>query len=912
MKTHPVPLRRHFLSAALLGLLLSVHAPAADQTATWNGTTGIWSDFTKWNTNPLFPNNGNGGFTFDAVQTTGTVTVDQAITIQKLTMSGGTNTGAGFTLTTNELFTFQGGATLNGTGTVQADGGVAFGTGNTTLSGGRTLNLGGNSTWSAGAIQFFDNSVLTNQAGSTFTTSFNGTMSGGSAGGTFNNAGTFTKSAGTLTTILVTANNTGTISVESGTVSLNAGGTHSGIFSPDAGATLRFGGGTHILEAGTSLTGSGTVQLSTGTLTLNSAVSTPSETTFALSGGTLNGAGTLTLNGPLNWTGGTMDGVGTVQANGGVAISVASNNKPLSGGRTLNLGGNSTWSGDIGGSGGTIQFFDNSVLNNQAGVTFTTSQDSGMSGGSAGGTFNNAGTFTKSAGTLTTILVTANNTGTISVESGTVTLNAGGTHSGFFSPGTGATLRFGGGTHILEAGTSFTGSGTVQLSAGTLTLNSAVSSAADTTFTLSAGTLNGPGALTLNGPLNWTGGSMDGVSTVQANGNATFSGGNRNLSGGRTLNLGGSTDWTAGVIQFSDNSVLTNQAGATLTTNFNGSLSGGSAEGTFNNAGTFTKSGGTGTTTIAITANNTGTISVDSGTLSFSSTSVVTQHVGTTLTGGTWNVSNGASINIATGSNITTIGSAASVTLDGAGSSFAKVTTALNNNQGNFTLKNNRDLTTAGAFTNSGTVTVQDSTTTMTIGAGGSASYTQTAGNTVLVNGAMIDASAFNLNGGTLSGNGTIDSGLTTSGSTIIGPGASPGALTINGNTILGAGNTLAMEIGGLTPGIEHDLITVNGTLTLDGALMIKFFGGYETALTMGSTFEIVTSNAPVQSMFSNVASGSQIWDFDHHHLFEVWYGASSMFGTNNVVLFALTPEPSRGILLLAGAFSFILRRRRK
>jgi hypothetical protein len=709
MKTHPVPLRRHFLSAALLGLLLSVHAPAADQTATWNGTTGIWSDFTRWSTNPLFPNNGNGGLTFDAVQSTGTITVDQAITIQKLTMSGGTNTGAGFTLTTNELFTFQGGGTLNGTGTVQADGGVAFGVGNTTLSGGRTLNLGGNSTWSAGAIQFFDNSVLTNQAGSTFTTSFNGTMSGGSAGGTFNNAGTFTKSAGTLTTILVTANNTGTISVESGTVSLNAGGTHSGIFSPDAGATLRFGGGTHILEAGTSLTGSGTVQLS----------------------------------------------------------------------------------------------------------------------------------------------------------------------------------------------------------AGTLTLNSAVSSASDTTFTLSAGTLNGPGALTLNGPLNWTGGSMDGVSTVQANGNATFSGGNRNLSGGRTLNLGGSTDWTAGVIQFSDNSVLTNQAGATLTTNFNGSLSGGSAEGSFTNAGTFTKNGGSGNTSIQSAFSNTGTVNVSSAARSLLS-GTVTQHSGTTLTGGTWNVTNGASINIATGSNITTIGSAASVTLDGAGSSFAKVTTALNNNQGNFTLKNNRDLTTAGAFTNSGKVTVQDSTTTMTIGAGGSASYTQTAGNTVLVNGAMIDASAFNLNGGTLSGNGTIDAPLTTSGSTIIGPGASPGALVINGNTILGAGNTLAMEIGGLTPGIEHDLITVNGTLTLDGALMIKFFGGYETALTMGSIFEIVTSNAPVQSMFSNVASGSQIWDFDHHHLFEVWYGASSMFGTNNVVLFALTPEPSRGILLLAGAFSFILRRRRK
>jgi hypothetical protein len=305
-------------------------------------------------------------------------------------------------------------------------------------------------------------------------------------------------------------------------------------------------------------------------------------------------------------------------------------------------------------------------------------------------------------------------------------------------------------------------------------------------------------------------------------------------------------------------------------------------------------------------------VNVSSGALLLSNTNVV-QHSGSTLTGGTWNVSNGASISRTVGSDITTLGSAASVTLDGAGSSFAKLTTALATNQGSFTLKNNRDLTTAGAYANSGTTRVEDSTTVLTTGAGGSAAYTQTGPSsvTILSGGAMIDSSAFNLNGGALRGTGTIDGPLTatTANATTIAPGASPGTITINGSTVLGANNTLAMEIGGLASGIDYDVLVVNGILTLGGLLDVDFINGFENSVQFSDMFTIVTSTSPILGSFSNVASGSQLAT-NTPWVFQIWYGAGSPYGADKVVV--VTPEPSRALLMMAGLTGTLLRRRRR
>src|SRR5262245_12140024 len=81
--------RRVLASVARLASLY-ISALAADVTSTWNGTTGNWSDATRWSSNPNFPNNGNGGFTYDAIINSGSVTLDQDIAIEKLTLSGGT------------------------------------------------------------------------------------------------------------------------------------------------------------------------------------------------------------------------------------------------------------------------------------------------------------------------------------------------------------------------------------------------------------------------------------------------------------------------------------------------------------------------------------------------------------------------------------------------------------------------------------------------------------------------------------------------------------------------------------------------------------------------------------------------------------------------------------------------------
>ena len=69
--------------------------------------------------------------------------------------------------------------------------------------------------------------------------------------------------------------------------------------------------------------------------------------------------------------------------------------------------------------------------------------------------------------------------------------------------------------------------------------------------------------------------------------------------------------------------------------------------------------------------NNTGTVNVQNGTLTVDGG--CTQVSGSTLTGGTWKVSNASTLSIS-GESLATIGPAASVTLDGLASSFAPIT----------------------------------------------------------------------------------------------------------------------------------------------------------------------------------------------------------------------------------------------
>ena len=122
-----------------------------------------------------------------------------------------------------------------------------------------------------------------------------------------------------------------------------------------------------------------------------------------------------------------------------------------------------------------------------------------------------------------------------------------------------------------------------------------------------------------------------------------------------------------------------------------------------NNYGTLVGTAGSGTINFASPLFNSGTVEVDSGTLDFDSpvSTPISQLSGTTLTGGTWNVMNGASLVFPSGSNITN--NQANITLSGAGASFGALAN-LATNSGSFALASGATFTTVGPLANDGTI----------------------------------------------------------------------------------------------------------------------------------------------------------------------------------------------------------------
>ncbi len=593
---------------------------------------------------------------------------------------GGNLVGTGLvTLTGTSNWT---GGVMDGSGTT-----VVAGTGTLALSGGsdktlssRTLNNAGTITWSGSGNLIADSSVVNNQAGATFdiqTDAVYYSHSGSGYGPTsvLNNVGTLQKSAGVNTTsIQQVFNNTGTVLVLSGNVNVYAG-TSTGNFNVSAGASLSFAGGTHVLNTGAAFSGNGLVIFSGAVVNFEGVISSTALLSFAggtvnfdnttttananlLPGGSFGGSGNLRVTNSLTWTGGTMGGTGvtTIAATATLALSGGSDKALTS--RTINNAGAITWAG-----GGNLVGSNGSILNNQAGATFDAQNDAHVTGGL---TFNNLGTFKKSAGiTATGLEINFNSTGAVLVQAAALNLNAG-TSTGTFTVAVGATLNFAGGTHNLENGAGLTGAGTVAFTGATVNFNGTVTSAALLSFAggtvnfngaattaianlLPGGSFQGSGNLTITGALNWTGGVMSGsgVTTIPATATVAISGGDTKTLQNRTLNNAGVITWTgSGNLTGSNGSILNNQAGATFDAQNDAHVTGGL---TFNNLGTFKKSAGIAVTGLEVNFNNAGAVLVQAATLNLNagtSTGTFTVAGGATLNfaGGTHNLENGASL----------------------------------------------------------------------------------------------------------------------------------------------------------------------------------------------------------------------------------------------------------------------------
>ena len=536
------------------------------------------------------------------------------------------------------------------------------------LDGGQLINTG-TMDWT-GEIATGNGSVIRNLAGATINLAAS-TSAGTSPGGlgwtapyTVYNAGQLNVAGTGIAVIGDTLNNSGTVSVKSGALNLAGGGSDSGAFMVAAGAALNLAGGTHVLNSGSVVSGAGNLTVSGGTanwtggnsmdgVTLNVSGGTASfngSGTIApgalnVSGGTLGGTNLVAAGGPLNWTGGYISGV--VQFNGG---SFTGSSLYLNGGQLINTG-TLDWTGEITtGNGSLISNLPGATINLAASTSAGTSP--GGLGWPAPYTVYNAGQLNVAGTGKAIIGDTFNNSGTVSVNRGTLSLAGGGSDSGAFTVAAVATLNLAGGTHILNAGSTISGAGNLTMSGGTanwtagssmngITLNVSGGTAnfngdgsiGPAVVNVSGGTLGGTNLVAASGPLNWTGGTIEGV--VQFNG-GSFTSPSLVLDGGQLINTG-TLAWNS-EIPTGNGSVISNLAGATI--NLSANSSNGMFPGTCHscygwpgpytvyNAGQL-NAAGTGTAIIADTFNNPGTVSVASGTLALRGSN--------DLTGGTLN-----------------------------------------------------------------------------------------------------------------------------------------------------------------------------------------------------------------------------------------------------------------------------------
>ena len=152
---------------------------------------------------------------------------------------------------------------------------------------------------------------------------------------------------------------------------------------------------------------------------------------------------------------------------------------------------------------------------------------------------------------------------------------------------------------------------------------------------------------------------------------------------------------------------------------------------------------------------------------------------------------------------------------------------------GSLTIKNSRNLTNTSALSNGGTVVIGPGASTLTANPG----YTQTAGTTRLEGGTLASTTLVDIQGGSLTGSGTVSGNLMNAGQ--VGPGASPGGISVTGNYTQTAAGQFTSELGGLTSGTQYDVLTVSGTASLNGNLTASLINSFQPV--PGDLFDVLT-----------------------------------------------------------------------
>ena len=121
--------------------------------------------------------------------------------------------------------------------------------------------------------------------------------------------------------------------------------------------------------------------------------------------------------------------------------------------------------------------------------------------------------------------------------------------------------------------------------------------------------------------------------------------------------------------------------------------------------------------------------------------------------------------------------------------------------------------------------------------------------------------------------------------------------MAISGDLAQGDDATLLMELAGTTAGIDHDVLQVDGGVSLDGTLEVSLLDGFEPDL--GDSFDILDFGS-ITGEFDSIRlpdlDGGLAWD------------VSALLADGSL---SVVPEPSSVVLLLGVWLSVLATRRR-
>jgi uncharacterized protein with beta-barrel porin domain len=566
-------------------------------------------------------------------------------------------------------------------------------------------------------------------------------------------------------------------------------------------------------------------------------------------GAVVSGSGGLT-----EFTQNSTAGTATI-TNFGVSVATATG---ASGGFTIfsdtSTAANATIVNEAGGfngaSGGITQFLGTStagsaaITDNGAAVSGATSGQTTFSGASTAGSatiFNNGSAVRGGAGGSTIFEqgTTAGNAkitdngGTVSEANGGSTefSNSTAANATITNNGGAASGAFGGSTRFFTstaANATITNNGSTASGAdGSLTEFSNASTAANATITNNGGSASGAnGGVTeffntstaANATITNNGGAASGASggstgfstSTAANAAITNNGGKASGANGGFTGFSSST---------AANATITNNGGSTSGANggvtefFDTSTAGNAT--LISNGGT---GGGAGGTTLFMGSSDGGTArAITNGNGSLDISGLTSAGMGIGSIEGSGNYFLGSKTLTVGGNNLST--TVSGVIQDGGfsgdtGGSLTKIGTGT--------------LTLTGKNTYTGTTTINAGSLIVD----GSIASQQT----------LVNAGAF------LGGRGTIGGNLSNSGT--VGPGDSPGTLTVSNNYIQNSTGTLRIQIGGLAAN-QHDLLAVNGHVTLGGTLHIVRLGNF--TLQPGNQVVFLTAQQGISGAFNTV-----------------------------------------------------------